>query len=84
MFSAEINDKKNLLYEPSPPDYYNNDYYYSIIHSENCGNLIKKCMIHRLKWKECYSILSENFHFKWKGCSTGIRFCDLEDPFITK
>ena len=84
-FSAGIQDKiKNLLYEPSPPDYYSNDYYYYIIHSENCGNLIKQCMTHRLKWKECHSILSEKFNFKWKGCSTGIRFCDLEDPTITK
>ena len=75
---------RNVIYEPSPPNYYNSDYYYYIIHPENCGSLIKKCMAHRLKWKECHSMLSQNFNFKWKDCSIGIHFCDLENPSIKK
>ena len=78
------NKIRNIIYDPSPPNYYNNDYYYYIIHPENCGSLIKKCMAHRLKWKECHSMLSQNFNFKWKDCSIGIQFCDIEYPSIKK
>ena len=82
--NSNNNKIRNIIYDPSPPNYYNNDYYYYIIHPENCGSLIKKCMTHRLKWKECHSMLSQNFNFKWKDCSIGIQFCDIENPLIKK
>jgi hypothetical protein len=41
-------------------------------------------MKHRLKWKECHSILSEKFPFKWKGCSPRNSVLWFRGPFYYK
>lgn len=74
----EFNSKlKTIICEAPPPDYYNSDFFYYIVFPNNCGWLIKKCLEHRLKWKECHSNLTNFFNFKWKDVVTKRDFFDL-------
>ena len=71
----EFNSKLKTII--CPPDYYSSDFYYYIIFPNNCGWLIKKCLSHRLKWKECHSNLTNLFNFKWKDVVSNRDFLDL-------
>ena len=74
----EFNSKlKTVVCDAPPPDYYNSDFFYYIVFPNNCGWLIKKCLEHRLKWKECHSNLTNYFNFKWKDVVTNRDFFDL-------
>ena len=67
LFSFNNNKKRNILYDKPPPNFYENDkYFYYNIYPENCGWLIKECFLHRIKWKECHSLNTNLFNFKWK------------------
>ena len=68
---------KTIISEAPPSDYYTSDFYYYIIFPQNCGWLIKKCLAHRLKWKECHSNLTNFFNFKWKDVVSKRDFLDL-------
>jgi hypothetical protein len=45
----------------------------------NNSELVKKCMAHRINWKECSNsqMQSTLFHFRWQSISTGIDFPNL-------
>ena len=77
-FKLEFNSKiKTIIYEAPPPDYYTSDYFYYIVFPNNCGWLIKKCLAHRTKWKECHSNYTNFFNFKWKDIANKRDFFDL-------
>ena len=44
-----------------------------IIAPGNNSNIVKKCMVHRINWKECSS-LSNHFNFKWQPVSSGTNY----------
>ena len=71
----EFNSKLKTII--CPPDYYTSDFYYYIVFPNNCGWLIKKCLAHRLKWKECHSNFTNLFNFKWKDVVSKRDFFDL-------
>ena len=68
---------KTVISDIPPSDYYTSDFYYYIIFPQNCGWLIKKCLNHRLKWKECHSNLTNFFNFKWKDVVSKRDFLDF-------
>ena len=68
---------KTVISDVPPSDYYTSDFYYYIIFPQNCGWLIKKCLNHRLKWKECHSNLTNFFNFKWKDVVSKRDFLDF-------
>ena len=77
-----INDKENKMPSPkiiprTPPNYYSSIFNYYIVYPDNCGYLIKKCLSHRINWKESHTLLTNRFDFKWKDCSVGINFSFL-------
>jgi len=78
-----VNKKKNeILYDTPPPNYYEIDkYYYYNIFPENCGWLIKECFKHRIKWKECHSLNTNIFNFKWKEVATMNDFSDYNNSY---
>ena len=78
-----FNKKKNeILYDIPPPNYYDIDkYYYYNIFPENCGWLIKECFKHRTKWKECHSLNTNIFNFKWKEVATMNDFSDYNNSY---
>lgn len=61
----------------TPPNYYSSIFNYYIVYPDNCGYLIKKCLSHRINWKESHTLLTNRFDFKWKDCSVGINFSFL-------
>ena len=71
----EFNSKLKTII--CPPDYYTSDFYYYIVFPNNCGWLIKKCLAHRLKWKECHYNFTNLFNFKWKDVVSKRDFFDL-------
>ena len=77
-YKIDFNSKlKTILNDIPPPDYYNSDFYYYIVFPNNCGWLIKKCLSHRTKWKECHSNFTSFYNFKWKDVVTKRDFFDL-------
>ena len=77
-YKIEYNPKlKTIINDAPPPDYYNSDFYYYIVFPNNCGWLIKKCLAHRLKWKECHSNFTNFFNFKWKDVVSKRDFYEL-------
>ena len=78
-----VNKKKNeILYDIPPPNYYDMDkYYYYNIFPENCGWLIKECFKHRTNWKECHSLNTNIFNFKWKEIATMNDFADYNNSY---
>ena len=74
----EFNSKlKTIIYEAPPPDYYTSNFNYYIVFPNNCGWLIKKCLAHRINWKECHSKFTNFFNFKWKDVVCRRDFYDL-------
>lgn len=51
--------------------------FYYVVKPENCGYLIKKCLEHRLNWKETTENSFVKFNFKWQQCNNGINFGSL-------
>ena len=77
-YKLDFNYKlKTIINDIPPPDYYNSDFFYYIVFPNNCGWLIKKCLAHRTKWKECHSNLTNFFNFKWKDVVSKKDFFDL-------
>ena len=77
----KFNHKLNkLLYEIPPPNFYSKDFYYYNIFPHNCGWLIKKCLSHRTKWRECHSNNTNLFDFKWKDVITTKDFIEFGGP----
>ena len=76
-----FNGKRNeVLYNKSPPNFYDIDkYFYYNIYPENCGWLVKKCFEHRIKWKECHSLNTNIFNFKWKEVALTNDFIDYNN-----
>ena len=80
IFSFNNNKKQNILYDIPPPNFYdNNKYFYYNIFPENCGWLIKECFKHRTKWKECHSLNTNLYNFKWKEVALKNDFLDYND-----
>ena len=50
--------------------------YYAIAPG-NASYLIKNCMLHRTKWKESYSYVTNLFNFKWVQSNQGIDYSSL-------
>ena len=72
--------KQEILYDKPPPNYYETDkYFYYNIYPENCGWLIKNCFKHRTKWKECHSLNTNLFNFKWKEIANINDFLDYNN-----
>ena len=71
---VEIVSPKGSNRVATPPNFYTNEYQYYAIYPENCGYMIKKCLEHRKNWKECHSLSTNRFNFKWKDCSVGINY----------
>ena len=77
-YKTDFNLKlKTIINDVPPSDYYNSDFYYYIVFPNNCGWLIKKCLAHRLKWKECHSNFTNFFNFKWKDVVSKNDFYEL-------
>ena len=77
-YKYEFNPKlKTLINDIPPVDYYNSDFFYYIVFPNNCGWLIKKCLAHRLKWKECHSLHTNFFNFKWRDVVSKKDFFEL-------
>ena len=80
LFSFINNKKHQILYDKPPTNFYENDkFYYYNVYPENCGWLIKDCLKHRTKWKECHSLSTNLFNFKWKEVALINDFLDYND-----
>ena len=76
-----FNSKKNeILFDKPPPNFYETDkYFYYNIYPENCGWLIKQCFGHRKRWKECHSLNTNIYNFKWKEVALINDFLDYNN-----
>ena len=80
MFSfTKSNKNQNILYDKPPPNFYDKNYFYYNIYPENCGWLIKECFKHRIKWKECHSLNTNLYNFKWKEFALKNEFLDYNN-----
>ena len=80
LFSFINNKKHRILYDKPPPNFYDNDkYFYYNVYPENSGWLIKDCLKHRRKWKECHSLSTNLYNFKWKEIALINDFLDYND-----
>ena len=80
VFSFTNNKKNYIPYENPPQNYYEKEkYFYYNIHPENCGWLIKECFKHRIKWKECHSLNTNLYNFKWKEVALLSDFSDYNN-----
>lgn len=77
IIEKEIKIPSPKIIPRTPPNYYSSNFNYYIVYPDNCGYLIKKCLEHRINWKESHSLLTNRFDFKWKDCSIGINFSFL-------
>ena len=80
LFSFVNNKKHNIVYDNPPLNFYDKDnYFYYNIYPENCGWLIKECLKHRTKWKECHSLNTNLYNFKWKEVGLVSDFLDYNN-----
>ena len=77
IYSLKKNFGLDYLYDLPPVNFYKDDFYYYNIYPSNCGWLIKKCLKHRLKWKECHCNNTNLFNLKWKEAVNNNEFLDL-------
>ena len=77
IYSIKKNFGLEYLYDIPPINFYKDNFYYYNIYPSNCGWLIKKCLKHRLKWKECHCNNTNLFNLKWKEAVNNNEFLDL-------
>ena len=78
--SEKILTDENKSHSSTPPKRIKNNkiYYIYKVYPPNCGWLIKKCLLHRLNWREINSIdIENNFDFKWRDVANESEFLNL-------